>query len=75
MLQFVLNVGVHSKVRMDINNLLTDEWAVKRAMDSRKVEMEKLLLCFVRKHIKDKLGAGSTTNQYKNKDTHLRVKI
>ena len=69
MLQFVLDVGVQSKGRMDINDLLTDERTVKRAADSRKVEMEKLLVRFVRKHIEDKLGAGSTTDLYKNKDT------
>jgi hypothetical protein len=71
MLQVVLDVGVQSKGRMDINNLLTDKRTVKRAADSRKVKMEKLLLRFVRKHIEDKLGAGSTTDLYKNKDTGI----
>ncbi|KAI2509287.1 Hermes transposase DNA-binding domain [Fragilaria crotonensis] len=69
MLQFVLDVGVQSKGRMDINDLLTDERTVKRAADSRKTETEKLLVRFVCKHIEDKLGAGSTTDLYKSKDT------
>ena len=70
--QYVLDVGVQSKGRMDINDLLlTDERTVKRAADSRKVEMEKLLVRFVCKHIEDKLGAASTTDLYKNKDTGI----
>ena len=44
MLQFVLDVGVQSKLRMDINGLLTNEKTVKRAADASKVEVEKLLL-------------------------------
>ena len=71
MLQYVLDVGVQSKGRMDINDLLTDEKTVKRAADASKVEMETLLLRFVRKHIEDKLGVGSTTDLYKNKDTGI----
>ena len=71
MLQFVLDVGVQSKSRMDINDLLTNETTVKRAADASKVEMEKLLLRFFRQHIQDKIGVGSTTDLYKNKDTGI----
>ena len=71
MLQAVLDVGAQSKLRMDINNLLTNEKTGKRAADAGKVEVEKLLLQFVRWHIQDKLGVGSTTDLYKNKDTGI----
>jgi hypothetical protein len=58
-------------VWLDINDLLTDKKTVKRAANASKVEMETLLQSFVRKHIKDKMGAALTTDLSKNKDTGI----
>lgn len=70
-LQYVLDVGVASKARMEIDDLLTDERTVKRMATECQEGMEKQLVKLVRNHLADKLGVGSTTDLYKNKDTGI----